>query len=121
MEIRPLHSEVDYEATLVRVSALVDMDPEVGTPDGDELEILSILVERYEAEHFPMERPDPIEAIRFRMEQAGLGVQDMAEYIGPKHRVYEILNGRRHLTLPMIRRLHQGLNIPASVLIGEAV
>jgi HTH-type transcriptional regulator/antitoxin HigA len=120
MEIRPLHDEADYKAALARVSTLVDLDPEAGTPEGDELEVLSILVERYEAKHFPMEKPDPIEAIRFRMEQSGLTVADMRPYIGPPNRVYEVLNGTRPLSLAMIRRLHEGLNIPADVLIGSA-
>jgi HTH-type transcriptional regulator / antitoxin HigA len=117
MEIRPLHTNDDYKAALKRTSALVDLDPARGTPEGDELEVLSILVERYEAEHFPMEKPDPIEAIRFRMEQAGLSVQDMGAYIGAPNRVYEVLSGKRPLSLSMIRRLHDGLNIPADVLI----
>ncbi|CAM2158904.1 HTH-type transcriptional regulator / antitoxin HigA (plasmid) [Pararobbsia alpina] len=86
MEVRPLHREADYRAALARVSTLVDIDPDAGTPDGDELEILSILVERYEDEHFPMAQPTPVEAIRFRMEQAGPSVTDMAEFIGPSNR-----------------------------------
>ncbi|MFM0595363.1 helix-turn-helix domain-containing protein [Paraburkholderia dilworthii] len=118
MEIRPLHNEDDYRSALATVSALVDLDPERGTQAGDELEVLSVLVERYEQEHFPIERPDPIEAIRFRMEQGGMSVADMAPYIGPPNRVYEVLNGTRPLSLTMIRRLHSGLRIPAEVLIG---
>jgi len=120
MDIRPLHTEEDYNAALAVVSKLVDADPAPGTPDGDSLDILSMLVERYEEEHFPIERPDPVEAIKFRMEQAGLSVVDMKPYIGNTNRVYEILSGRRPLSLQMIRRLHSGLNIPAEVLIGAA-
>jgi HTH-type transcriptional regulator/antitoxin HigA len=120
MEIRPLHTEADYRATLKRASVLVDLDPAPATPEGDELEILSILVERYEDEHYPMMKPDPIEAIRFRMEQSGLTVADMRPYIGPSHRVYEVLNRTRPLSLAMIRKLHEGLKIPADVLIGAA-
>jgi HTH-type transcriptional regulator/antitoxin HigA len=120
MDIRPLYTEDDYEAALARVSALVDLDPATRTPEGDELEVLSILVEHYEAGCFPMEKPDPIEAIRFRMEQSGLTVADMRPYIGPPNRVYEVLNGTRPLSLGMIRRLHEGLDIPAEVLIGAA-
>lgn len=120
MEIRPLHDEDDYKVALARVSELVDLDPEPDTPDGDELEVLSILVERYEADHFPMELPDPIEAIRFRMDQSGLTIADMRPYIGPPNRVYEVLNGTRPLSLGMIRRLHEGLDIPAEVLIRVA-
>lgn len=120
MEIRPLHTEQDYKAALEIVLALVDADPEPGTPEGDELEILSILVDRYEAEHFPLASPDPIEAIKFRMEQQGLTVPDMQPYIGNANRVYEVLAGKRALSLAMIRRLHAGLQIPAEVLIGMA-
>jgi HTH-type transcriptional regulator/antitoxin HigA len=118
MDIRPLHTEEDYKAALVAVSELVDADPEVGAPDGDRLEILSMLVERYEGEHFPIASPDPIEAIKFRMEQAGLSVPDLQPYIGNANRVYEVLNRKRALSLTMIRRLHVGLHIPAEVLIG---
>jgi len=120
MDIRPLRTEEDYQAALAAVSALVDADPAPGTPDGDRLDILSLLVERYEAEHFPLESPDPVEAIRFRMEQQGLSVSDMQPYIGNTNRVYEVLNGKRSLSLSMIRRLHAGLHIPAEVLIGSA-
>lgn len=118
MDIRPLHTSEDYNAALAAVSQFVDADPAPDTPDGDRLEILSMLVEHYENEHFPMELPDPVEAIKFRMEQAGLTVGDMKPYIGSANRVYEILSGSRPLSLQMIRRLHSGLNIPADVLIG---
>jgi len=120
MEIRPLHNEEDYRTALAKVSALVDLDPEQGTPEGDALEVLGVLVERYEQEHFPHEWPDPIEAIRFRMEQGGLSVTDMKPYIGPANRVYEVLSGTRPLSLAMIRRPHEGLHVPAEVLIGAA-
>ncbi|QGZ61963.1 helix-turn-helix domain-containing protein [Paraburkholderia acidisoli] len=118
MNIRPLHTEADYRHALATVATLVDIDPAQGTPEGDELEILSILVERYETEHFSMAAPDPIEAIKFRMEQQGLSVPDMQPYIGNANRVYEVLAGKRALSLAMIRRLHAGLHIPAEVLIG---
>jgi HTH-type transcriptional regulator / antitoxin HigA len=120
MDVRPLHNEEDYKAALATVSALVDVDPAPGTPEGDELEILSILVERYEAEHFPLASPDAIEAIKFRMDQQGLSVPDMQPYIGNANRVYEVLSGKRSLSLAMIRRLHAGLHIPADILIGAA-
>ncbi|AOI92379.1 transcriptional regulator [Burkholderia pseudomultivorans] len=120
MDIQPIRTEADYDAALKAVSALVDADPAPGTLDGDRLEILAILVEKYEAEHFPMSAPTPIEAIRFRMEQAGLTVPDMQPYIGNSNRVYEVLSGRRALSLNMIRKLHDGLHIPADVLIGRA-
>ncbi|MBU6486299.1 MAG: transcriptional regulator [Burkholderiales bacterium] len=120
MDIHPIRTVADYEAALKAVSALVDMDPAPGTPEGDELEILAILVEKYEAEHFPMAAPNPIDAIKYRMEQAGLSVRDMQPYIGNSNRVYEVLAGRRALSLGMIRKLHDGLHIPADVLIGTS-
>lgn len=119
MDIRPLHTEADYKETLAAVSALVDADPAPGTPDGDRLEILAILVERYEAEHFPLDLPDPLAAIRFRMEQEGLTPRDMQPYLGNLNRVYEVLSGKRALSLAMIRRLNRELKIPAEVLIAE--
>ena len=118
MEIHPLHNERDYIEALQIVSGLVDMEPAPGTPDGDRLEILATLVDRYEAEHFPLDLPDPVEAIKFRMEQAGLSASDMQPYIGNLKRVYEILNRKRGLSLSMIRRLNRELKIPAEVLIG---
>jgi HTH-type transcriptional regulator/antitoxin HigA len=119
MEIRPIHNDADYRAALKQVSALVDSDPEAGTPEGDRLDILATLVEAYEARHMPIAPPDPVEAIKFRMEQSGLSVQDLEPIIGKSNRVYEILNRKRPLTLAMIRRLHQKLGIPAEVLIAE--
>jgi HTH-type transcriptional regulator / antitoxin HigA len=118
MEIRPIHSDADYRAALAEISGLMQGDPEPGTPSGDKLDILATLVEAYEARHFPMPAPDPVEAIKFRMEQRGLSAKDLEPMIGKRNRVYEILNKKRPLTLPMIRRLHQHLGIPASVLIG---
>ncbi|MCY0858574.1 MULTISPECIES: helix-turn-helix domain-containing protein [unclassified Cupriavidus] len=118
MDIRPLHTEDDYQAALADVSALVDIDPAPGTPEGDRLEIMATLIERYEADHFPLEHPDAIEAIRFRMEQGGLTARDMQPYFGNLNRVYEVLNRKRGLSLAMIRRLNQELKIPADVLIG---
>jgi HTH-type transcriptional regulator/antitoxin HigA len=119
MDIRLLHNEEDYRAALAEVSALVDIDPEASTPEGDRLELLGVLIGRYEDEHFPLERPDPIEAIKFRMEQEQLSIADMQAYIGGANRVYEVLTGKRALSLAMIRRLHEGLHIPAEVLIRE--
>ncbi|WP_175837046.1 helix-turn-helix domain-containing protein [Burkholderia anthina] len=120
MDIHPIRTEADYNAALKAVSALVDLDPAPGTPEGDELEIMAILIERYEAEHFQLASPNPIDAIKFRMEQAGLSVPDMQPYIGNTNRVYEVLAGRRSLSLTMIRKLHEGLDIPADVLIGTS-
>lgn len=121
MNIRPIHSKADYKATLKDISALMASDPAAGTPDGDRLDILATLVQAYEARHHPIDAPDPVEAIKFRMEQSGLTVKDLEPLIGKSNRVYEILNRKRPLTLPMIRRLHQSLGIPAEVLIAESV
>ncbi|ENO80364.1 transcriptional regulator [Thauera sp. 63] len=121
MDIRPIHTEADYKATLKEISALMEFDPDPGTPEGDRLDILTTLVQAYEAKHFPIGVPDPVEAIKFRMEQSGLSVKDLEPFIGRSNRVYEVLNHKRPLTLGMIRRLHQGLGIPAEVLIAETV
>ena len=117
MEIRPIRTEVDYKAALKEISRLVQHDPDIGAPDGDRLDVLSILVQAYEVRHFPIDPPDPIEAIKFRMEQARLSPKDLEPMIGKRNRVYEILNRKRALTLPMIWRLHRGLGIPAENLI----
>lgn len=117
MEIRPIHTEADYKRTLEEVSKLVASDPEPGTPEGDRLDVLTTLVQAYEAKHYFIDLPDPVEAIKFRMEQAGLTAKDLEPMIGRRNRVYEILNRKRPLTLPMIRRLHQQLGIPAESLI----
>ena len=119
MEINPIRNDVDYKATLREVSRLIDLDPAPNTIDGDRLDILATLVQAYEAKHYPIAPPDPIEAIRFRMDQDGLTVKDLEPMIGPSNRVYEVLNRKRPLTLPMIRRLHQQLHIPAEVLIYQ--
>jgi len=93
-------------------------DPMPERDEGDRLDVLTTLVQAYEAQHHPVPPPDPIEAIKFRMEQQGLTVADMRSYIGPPHRVYEVLSRKRALSLAMIRRLHSGLGIPAESLIG---
>ena len=121
MDIRPIHTDADYRATLKEVSALMESDPEVGSPEGDRLDILVTLVQAYEVKHFPIAAPDPVEAIKFRMDQSGLTVKDLEPIIGRSNRVYEVLNRKRPLTLAMIRRLHQDLGIPADVLIAESV
>ncbi|AYH44306.1 transcriptional regulator [Azoarcus sp. DN11] len=121
MDIHPIHTEADYKATLKEISALMELDPDVGTLQGDRLDILVTLVQAYEAKHFPIGAPNPVEAIKFRMEQGGLSVKDLEPFIGKSNRVYEILNHKRPLTLAMIRRLHLGLGIPAEVLIAETV
>jgi HTH-type transcriptional regulator/antitoxin HigA len=117
MNIRPIHTEDDYRATMLEISAFFDNEPEPGTPEGDRFEILLTLAEAYEAQHFPVDLPDPVEAIKFRMEQTGLTPKDLQPLIGRLNRVYEILNRKRPLTLSMIRKLHEGLGIPAESLI----
>lgn len=117
MEIRPIRTEADYKAALKEASRLMEHDPEPGTPEGDRLDVLTTLVQAYEAKHYPIDLPDPIEAIKFRMEQAGLTAKDLEPMIGQRNRVYEILNRKRSLTLPMIWKLHQQLGIPAESLI----
>ena len=119
MNIRPIHTDADHRATLKEISRLMERDPERGTPDGDRLDILATLVQAYETQRFPVGSPDPVEAIKFRMEQSGLSVKDLEPLIGKSNRVYEILSRKRPLTLAMIRRLHQSLGIPAAVLIAE--
>lgn len=117
MEIHPIRTEEDYRAALRQVSVFFDNEPDPGTPDGDRFEVLLTLVEAYEARHFPLELPDPVEAIKFRMEQEGLTPKDLMPMIGRLNRVYEILNRKRPLTLNMIWKLHEKLGIPAESLI----
>jgi HTH-type transcriptional regulator / antitoxin HigA len=119
MDIQPIRTEADYKLALRHISNLMESDPELGTPEGDRLDILVTLVQAYEARHLPIGAPDPVEAIKFRMEQSGLTVKDLEPIIGRSNRVYEVLNRKRPLTLAMIRRLHRSLGIPAEVLIAE--
>jgi HTH-type transcriptional regulator/antitoxin HigA len=119
MEIKAIRTEQDYLAALREVSALIDSDPSPDSPDGERLDVLATLVQAYEAKHHPIDPPDPIDAIKFRMEQSNLTVKDLVPYIGPLNRVYEVLNYKRPLSLNMIRRLSEGLQIPAEVLIRE--
>jgi len=113
--IRPIRSEADYQAGIERVEAIIDA--RLGTPEGDELEVLASLIERYEEQHFPIAAPTPLAAIQFRMEQQGLEPRDLVKFIGSRARVSEVLNGERPLSIEMIRALHQNLGIPAEVLI----
>ena len=115
--VRPIHNEEDYEAALAEVDALMDAIP--GTPEGDRLDVLVTLIEAYEARHWAIEAPDPIEAVRIRMEQKNLRPRDLEPMIGSRGRVSEILSRKRPLTLPMIRKLSKGLDIRADVLIQE--
>jgi HTH-type transcriptional regulator / antitoxin HigA len=116
--VRPVRTEAEYDEALRDIDAVMDARP--GTPDGDRLEVLVTLVQAYEARHHPVPPPDPVEAIRFRMEQAGLTPRDLEPYIGSRARVSEVLNRRRALTLPMIRRLAEGLQLAVEVLVRES-
>jgi len=117
MKIAPIRNEKDYQKALKRLDEI--FDGKKGTEKGDELEILSILIDRYENDNFPIGMPDPIEAIKFRMEQMGMKQKDLAELVGFKSRVSEILNKKRKLTLEMIRKLNTVLHIPTEVLIQD--
>jgi len=117
MKITPIRNEKDYQKALERLELI--FDAKKGSEHGDELEILSILIDRYENENFPIGMPDPIEAIKFRMEQMGMKQKDLAEVVGFKSRVSEILNKKRKLTLDMIRKLNTTLHIPTEVLVQD--
>ena len=117
MNIKPVKCEADYDAALARVDEL--MDAELDTPQGDELDILVTLIEKYEAQHHPVDAPNPIEAIRFRMDQIGLKDKDLIPYIGQSGRVSEVLSFKRKLTINMIRKLHSELKIPTESLIQD--
>lgn len=117
MDIQPIRTKANHKAALKLVSKLVDLDPAPRTPDGDLLDVLSTLVAAYEAQHFPIEPADPIEAIKFRMDQQGLVPRDLEPMIGRLNRVYEVLARRRPLTMAMAWKLHKQLGIPAESLI----
>jgi HTH-type transcriptional regulator/antitoxin HigA len=114
-EVRPIRSKRDYEAALKEIERL--WGARAGTADGDRLDVLATLIDAYEAEHYPMDPPDPIEGIKFRMDQQGLTRRDLEEIIGTRTRVAEVLNRKRGLSIAMIRRLHERLGISAEVLI----
>lgn len=118
MNIRPIRNDQDYKEALAQASYFFDHEPEPGTDEGDAFEVLITLIESYESKHFPISAPDPVEAIKFRMEQAGLTVADLIPAIGQRNRVYEVLNRKRTLTLPMIRNLNKDFGIPVESLIG---
>jgi HTH-type transcriptional regulator/antitoxin HigA len=118
MQVKILKTEKEYETALERIDSLMDAKP--GSPQEEQLELLALLVEKYEAEHYPIDLPDPIEAIKFRMDQEGLEPKDMVKYLGSQSKVSEVLNYKRTLSLTMIRALHEGLGIPAEVLLQEA-
>jgi HTH-type transcriptional regulator/antitoxin HigA len=114
-EIKPIRTKRDYEAALTEIERL--WGTKAGTPEGDRLDVLATLIDAYETEHYPMDPPDPIEAIKFRMEQQGLTRRDLEEIIGTRTRIAEVLNRKRALSITMIRRLHERLGISAEVLI----
>ena len=117
--VRPIKTEADYEATLAEIAQMMD-NVQPDTPEGDKFDLLVTLVEAYEDTHYPMgESADPISMIEFVMDQQGLTRKDLESYIGPRQRVWEVMEKQRKLTLPMIRRLQVGLGIPAEVLIQE--
>src|SRR5882757_4184133 len=114
-EIKPIRTKRDYEAALTEIERL--WGAKAKTPEGDRLDVLATLIDAYETEHYPMDPPDPIEAIKFRMEQQGLTRKDLEEIIGTRTRIAEVLNRKRGLSIGMIRRLHERLGISAEVLI----
>jgi HTH-type transcriptional regulator / antitoxin HigA len=118
LEIKPLKNDRDYRKALKELDQL--MGARMNTLEGDRLDVLATLVEAWEEKHWPIDLPDPVKAILFAMEQRELTRRDLEPYIGSRARVAEVLNYKRALTLPMIRRLHQGLGIPAEVLIAES-
>lgn len=117
MELKPIKTEKDYEKALKRLEVIFDAP--ANTKDGDEAEILSLIIENFENEHYPIDAPDPIEAIKIRMEELNLKQKDLIGIVGGKSRVSEILNRKKRLTVDMIRELEKMLNIPASVLVNN--
>jgi HTH-type transcriptional regulator/antitoxin HigA len=115
MDIRPIKTQADYRRTLREIEGL--MAAKRGTPEGDRLDVLVTLVEAWEAKHFRLDHPDPIDAIKFHMDTNGLAPRDLIRFVGSRNRVHEILNRKRPLTLKMIWQLHEGLGIPAESLI----
>ena len=118
MNIHPIKTEDDHNDMLLRIDALMDAEP--GTEEGSELDVLVTLIEAYEAAHFPIGAPDPVEAILFRMEQMGINRKDLEPFLGGRSRVSEVLSGKRSLSITQIRKLHSGLNIPFENLLGAA-
>ena len=123
MKTKILRTENEYNEACERIYSLINSTEnliEVDSPEGEEMELLSLLVEKYEREHYPIEAPNPIEAIKFRMEQQGLTPKDLELYIGSSGRVSEVLNRKRRLSLQMVKRLHDGLHIPYESLLAAA-
>ncbi len=120
-DVHPIRDKADYERALAEIDAIIQQNPDGNTPDAERLELLSLLVSDYESKHNPIQPPnDPVEVIQFYMDQKGLTRKDMEQYLGNKARVSDILNRRRSLSLPMIRRLSRGLGIPADLLISPS-
>ena len=117
VDIKPIKTDADYRAALTEIEMLMTAEPD--TAEGEKLDVLVTLVEAYEKKHYPLDLPDPVEAIKFEMEQKGLTVKDLEPMIGKSNRVYEVLNHKRSLTLKMIWRLHEQLGIPAESLIKQ--
>ena len=117
MDVKLIKTDADYRATLREIESLMRAEP--GAPEGERLDLLVTLVEAYERKHYPLDLPDPVEAIKFVMDQRGLTVKDLEPMIGRSNRVYEVLSRKRPLTLKMIWKLHQGLGIPAESLIKQ--
>jgi HTH-type transcriptional regulator/antitoxin HigA len=116
--LTPIRTDADYRDALALASRYTDLDPEAETAEGAHFDALVTLIEAWERKHYPMPPPDPVEAIRFRMDQSGLSAADLKPYIGGLNRVYEVLNRKRGLSLTMIRKLHRGLGVPLESLIG---
>ena len=116
-QVKIIHSAEEHEQALKRLSKLMDIDPPEGSAEGDEMELLSLVIESYEKKHFPRTPPDPIEVIKFMMDQQGLKKKDLIPYIGSASKVTEVLNGTRALSLSMIRKLSEGMEIPIDILI----
>jgi HTH-type transcriptional regulator/antitoxin HigA len=123
MKLNPIRTDADYRAALEQAERFFDAEnePDLDSAEGAYFEALITLIEAYESKHYPVDPPDPVDAIKFRMEQSGLTVKDLEPMIGKRNRVHEVLTHKRSLSLAMIRRLHKGLGIPAEVLINEPV
>jgi HTH-type transcriptional regulator/antitoxin HigA len=117
---RVIHNDTEHRETLAELNRLLVLDPKDGTPEADELDLLALVVEAYEKERFPIAPPDPVDAIRFRMDQADLSQRDLVPYLGSKSKVSGVLSRKRPLSSRMIRRLHEGLGIPLEVLVRKA-
>jgi HTH-type transcriptional regulator/antitoxin HigA len=119
MELRIIKTNAEYKRAVTEAESLITLDPNPGTNEADRLDLLSLLIENYESEKFPIKLPDPLEAIKFRMDEMGLKQRDLIPFVGSKSKVSEVLAGKRSLTVPMIRALHEGLGIPAEVLLQK--